>query len=233
MRQLLGTANTKTLKGLKQGYQTSILHLAPNDLSGHNVCPKASAGCIKACLNTAGRGIFAPVQEARIAKTKYFFDNLAYFMADLHKNIEAAGRKAARLGLVPVIRLNGTSDIKWELLAYNHAGIHYANIMTAFPMVQFYDYTKCLGRKLPANYNLTFSKSETNELDCREALRQGLNVAVVFEHTKPMPAAYLNRPVVTGEESDLRFLDKKNSIVGLIAKGRAKRDESGFVVREC
>ena len=233
MRQLLGTANTKTLKGLKQGYQTSILHLAPNDLSGHNVCPKASAGCIKACLNTAGRGVFSLVQRARIAKTKYFFDNLAGFMSDLHRNIEAARRKALREGLIPVIRLNGTSDIAWERIDYTYAGVKYANIMTAFPMVQFYDYTKRLGRRLPANYNLTFSKSETNELDCREALRQGMNVAVVFEHTKPMPAAYLNRPVVTGEESDLRFLDQKNSIVGLIAKGRAKRDESGFVVRAC
>jgi hypothetical protein len=154
-------------------------------------------------------------------------------MADLHRNIEAARRKAAREGLIPVIRLNGTSDIAWERIAYTYAGIRYANVMTAFPLVQFYDYTKCLGRKLPANYSLTFSKSETNELDCREALRQGLNVAVVFEHTKPMPAAYLNRPVVTGEESDLRFLDQKNSIVGLIAKGRAKRDTSGFVVRAC
>ena len=233
MRQLLGTANTKTLKGLKQGYQTSILHLAPSTLSGHNVCPKASPGCINVCLNTAGRGVFAPVQKARIAKTQYFFDNRARFMSNLHRNIEAAQRKAARLGLVPVIRLNGTSDIAWERIDYTYAGVKYANIMTAFPMVQFYDYTKRLGRRLPANYNLTFSKSETNELDCREALRQGLNVAVVFEHTKPMPAAYLNRPVVTGEESDLRFLDQKNRIVGLIAKGRAKRDESGFVVREC
>lgn len=231
MKQLLGTANTKTLKGLKQGYQTSILHLAPSNLSGHNVCPKASPGCINVCLNTAGRGIFETIQDARIAKTQYFFDNRAGFMSDLHRNIEAAQRKAARLGLVPVIRLNGTSDIAWERIAYSHAGIHYANVMAAFPMVQFYDYTKCLGRRLPANYSLTFSKSETNELDCREALRQGLNVAVVFDHSKPMPAAYLNRPVVTGEESDLRFLDRPNSIVGLIAKGRAKKDASGFVVR--
>ena len=150
-------------------------------------------------------------------------------MADLHRSIQAAQRKAVREGLTVAIRLNGTSDIAWERQAYEHQGIRYQSPMDAFPTVQFYDYTKRLGRHVPANYHLTYSRSETNELDCRLALREGLNVAVVFAGA--LPATYLGRPVVTGDESDLRFLDPNGVIVGLTPKGDAKQDCSGFVVR--
>ena len=54
--KLLSVGNPKTLKGMAQGYNTYILHLAPFTLSGRNTCPKATAGCAAACLNTAGRG---------------------------------------------------------------------------------------------------------------------------------------------------------------------------------
>jgi hypothetical protein len=50
---------------------------------------------------------------------------------------------------------------------------------------------------------------------------------VVF---KKLPKKYLGRKVIDGDETDLRFLDPKNSIVGLIAKGKARHDQSGFVV---
>ena len=43
---------------------------------------------------------------------------------------------------------------------------------------------------------------------------------------------FLNRPVVDGDKSDLRFLDGENVIVGLIAKGQAKKDQSGFVINQ-
>ena len=54
--KLLSTANPKIQKGTKLGYLSFILHLAPADLSGREVCPKRTAGCTSACLNTAGRG---------------------------------------------------------------------------------------------------------------------------------------------------------------------------------
>jgi hypothetical protein len=231
--ELLSLSNTKTLKGEKLGYMTFILHLAPGDLSGHQVCPKASAGCLAACLNTAGRAAFTPsIIPARIRKTKAFFADRLAFMQALHKDIQRAIKHAEKKGFIPVFRLNGTSDLAWERYSYcdPKTGTHYENIMSAFPGVQFYDYTKRVGRKIPANYNLTFSRSEVNELDCRLALKEGLNVAAVFVKGS-IPAEYMGRPVINGDESDLRFLDAKGVIVGLTAKGKAKQDCSGFVVR--
>ena len=50
-----------------------------------------------------------------------------------------------------------------------------------------------------------------------------------MKKTEAMPETYLGRPVFNGDESDLRFLDPKNVIVGLYAKGKAKKDTTGFV----
>ena len=238
--KLLSTGNPKVLKGLKQGYITYILHLAPATLSGKEVCPKRTIGCTNACLNMAGRGgIFKKgeitniIQEARIRKTKMFFDNRNEFMDLLVKDILLAVKQSAKLGLIPVFRLNGTSDLSWEKYPVKMAGIVYSNIFEAFPNVQFYDYTKVLGRKVSGivNYNLTFSAADGNGIDIIRAKAQGYNIAVVFglKKTEPMPASYLGLPVFNGDESDLRFLDPKQVVVGLYAKGKAKKDTTGFV----
>jgi hypothetical protein len=238
--KLLSTGNPKILKGLKQGYNTYILHLAPADLSGYNTCPKATAGCKAACLNTAGRGgMFKKgestnmIQEARIRKTQFFFEERAGFMEWLVADIELAIKQSAKKGLIPVFRLNGTSDLSWEKYEVIRDGKLYRNIFTAFPDVQFYDYTKVLGRKVTEikNYQLTFSAADGNDNDVTKAIQQGYNIATVFgiKKTLPMPAEYLGRPVFNGDDSDLRFLDPKGVIVGLYAKGRAKKDTSGFV----
>jgi hypothetical protein len=222
--RLLTEGNPKTAKGLALGYLSFIMHLAPYKLSGYNVCPKASQGCAAACLNTAGRGKFTSIQEARIRKTHWFFQNRETFMAQLVKDIRAGIRKASRLNLIPVFRLNGTSDIRWETVAVDG----YANIMEMFPTVQFYDYTKIANRRnIPSNYHLTFSRSESNDLDVNIALLYGMNVAVVFSE---LPETYMGLRVIDGTETDLRFLDPSRVIVGLIAKGKAKTDTSGFTV---
>jgi len=222
--RLLTEGNPKTAKGLALGYLSFIMHLAPYKLSGYNVCPKASQGCAAACLNTAGRGKFTSIQEARIRKTHWFFQNRETFMAQLVKDIRAGIRKASRLNLIPVFRLNGTSDIRWETVAVDG----YANIMEMFPAVQFYDYTKIANRRnIPSNYHLTFSRSESNDLDVNIALLYGMNVAVVFSE---LPETYMGLRVIDGTETDLRFLDPSRVIVGLIAKGKAKTDTSGFTV---
>jgi len=236
--KLLSTGNPKILKGLKQGYNTYILHLAPADLSGYNTCPKATAGCKAACLNTAGRGgMFKKgettnaIQKARIRKTKMFYEQRQDFMLALKKDIELAIKQSKKLGLIPVIRLNGTSDLSWE----KYDMIPGQNVFECFPDIQFYDYTKVLGRKVKgiANYHLTFSMADGNYFDCKEAVKQGMNIAVVFGIKKgsPMPNKFFNynMSVFNGDESDLRFLDPKNSIIGLYAKGKAKKDTSGFV----
>lgn len=229
-------SNPKTVKGNKRGYQTAILHLAPVTLAGgHTVCPYATKGCAAACLNTAGRGgipgsIGARIQAARIRKTQFFHSDRAVFMATLAGEVARAIRRANRRGLTPVFRLNGTSDILWERIPVTYNGRTFTSIMAAFPDVRFYDYTKIPARfrvsRLPANYDLTFSLAESNEANAREALTLGLNVAVVFRNR---PARFWDVDVIDGDETDLRFLDPRVSIVGLKAKGRAKRDTSGFV----
>ena len=239
---LLSVGNPKTLKGMAQGYNTYILHLAPSTLSGHNTCPKATVGCIDACLNTAGRGgmfkkgeFTNTIQKARIRKTQLFFNDRDQFMAQLVKDIELAIKQSAKVNLIPVFRLNGTSDLSWEKYSVIRNGVVYTNIFSAFENVQFYDYTKVLGRKVSHinNYHLTFSMADGNYMDCKQAVLQGLNVAVVFGIKKgtPMPTKFFNHnmTVFNGDESDLRFLDPKNSIIGLYAKGKAKKDTSGFV----
>jgi len=169
-------------------------------------------------------GRFSNVQAARIAKTQWFFQDREAFMAQLVKEIGAAIRKSAKAGLKAVFRLNGTSDIRWETIPVNG----YANVMAMFPTVQFYDYTKIANRRdIPANYHITFSRSEVNEMQVLEVMRSGMNVAVVFDS---IPDKWMGVKVVDGTETDLRFLDEDFVVVGLKANGKAKRDASGFVV---
>jgi hypothetical protein len=229
MFKLLSTANPKIQKGTKLGYLSYILHLAPFDLSGKNVCPKATPGCIASCLNTAGRGgMFKRgentnvIQRARIRKTQYLFADRAGFMRDLVKDIQKGIEYAKKQGLKPVFRLNGTSDLSWEKYTIDHNGL---NIFETFPTVQFYDYTKVLGRKTSQykNYHLTFSRAESNDDDVAIALEQGLNVAAVYDQ--------LPKGMFSADDTDLRFLDPRTGFIGLKAKGKAKKDYSGFVIR--
>ena len=242
MKQLLSIdTNAKTVKGQKQGYMTGILYLAPYNLSGYQVCPMAkNAGCIDGCLNTAGRGAFNSVQQARINKTKYFFENRQQFMLDLAASIEALIRKAKREGLYPTVRLNGTSDIKWENISFDYTFAHgkqrEITIFELFPELQFYDYTKTPNRKsVPDNYDLTFSYSGTNTFAryVEQAFDNGERVAVVFRNKADIPNQFLGLECINGDDSDLRFLEPKNKVVALYAKGKARKDTSGFVVDEC
>jgi hypothetical protein len=168
------------------------------------------------------------IQKARIRKTQYFFDNRDAFMTDLASDINKGIRLAAKLGLTPVFRLNGTSDLSFE--KYEVPGYAGMNIFEVFNDIQFYDYTKVLGRKVSQykNYFLIFSKADGNDSDVAEAILQGMNVAAVFD---AVPEGYMGRPVINADEHDLRFLDAKGVIAGLKAKGRAKKDYSGFVIR--
>jgi hypothetical protein len=242
--KLLSTGNPKIMKGEKMGYNSYILHLAPASLSGYNTCPKATEGCKSACLNTAGRGgMFKKgettnmIQQARIRKTKMFYENRQEFMVNLVKDIQLAIKQSEKKGLIPVIRLNGTSDIAWEKyrfdISYKGYTVRDTNIFELFPNIQFYDYTKMLNRKVNniKNYHLTFSAADGNDNDVIKAFEQGYNVAMVFGIAKKyeMIKEYMGKPVYNGDDSDLRFLDPDNHIVGLYAKGKAKKDNTGFV----
>lgn len=236
-------ADSKTVKGMAMGFLTGILYLAPGQLAGvGNVCPHASKGCLSSCLFTAGRaGIFKAINESRINRTRFFYYERAAFVAQLKGEIAAVVRKASREGLRPVVRLNGTSDLPWEKLC--------PELFAEFPDVKFYDYTKNVRRassyaagEFPKNYSLTFSLSESNRDEAEKAIKAGVNVAVVYDGptVRNKPLALNNgmnpRPWFSADESDLRFLDPvgkdgRGRFGILKAKGKAKKDETGFVVR--
>ena len=228
---LLTKSNVKIQKGEKFGYRTFGIHFAPASLSGKNVCPSSSAGCRSSCLNVSGQGYYQRVQDARIKKTKFFLVRREEFLSQLKSDIETAIRRAKKNNMVPCFRLNLTSDLAWESIKVSDG----KTFMELFPTVQFYDYCKSpkrmlnfINKKFPKNYHLTFSRSEANEVHCDIISGCGGNVAVVFRGK--LPKTYKGKRVISGDESDLRFLDPKGVIVGLVEKGVAKKDKSGFVV---
>lgn len=222
------TSNTKLIKSEKKlGWRILGLQLAPAKVSGYNVCASSSAGCRESCLFSAGYGVYRPVRDARISRTKFYYEDRKGFFEQLHKEINLAKAKALRDGLNFAIRLNVLSDIMWE----------YTGVISKHPDVQFFDYTKHIKRVMPgslarslSNYDLTFSQSEDNEGECLLALEAGVNVATVFSGEQPL--YWLGSPVLDGDETDARFLDAKwdrGYVIGLKAKGKAKKDRSGFV----
>jgi hypothetical protein len=236
--KLLGIdTNAKTIKGEKYNIKTAILYLMPSDKSGVQLCPMAKlAGCEKACLFTAGRGAMSNVMLSRLRKTLYFNQYREQFMHQLHNELIRERLRAERKGYKLIVRLNGTSDIRWENVALGYA---YKNIMQALPDIQFYDYSKIANRRnIPANYDLTFSYSGVSEYlpFVQKAVANGERIAVVFRNrsiVEQMLAngeSFLGLPVVDGDNTDIRHLDPKGAVVALYAKGKARYDQSGFVV---
>ena len=231
---ILNKGNSKTIKGEKYGWKTYGIHLSPNIVSGYNVCFDATTGCIDACLDTSGRGAMPSVQNARINKTKRFFQDRKGFLTDLWKEVTSAVKSATKKELKFCMRPNLTSDLPWESIKHNGQ-----SLMDAFNPCRFYDYTKSLKRftrflagELPENYHLTYSRSEeTTDALVIALCKSGGNVAVVFRER--LPETWLGFEVLNGDENDLRFKDKKGCIVGLVEKGLAKKDETGFVVEPC
>lgn len=235
--KLLGLdTNAKTIKGERYGIKTAILYLMPAMGSGVNLCAMAAiAKCDGPCLFTAGRGAMSNVMLSRLRKTLYFNQYRAQFMAQLANEIAAYQCKAIRDGFKLVVRLNGTSDIRWENICQPSG----QNIFEIFPNVQFYDYTKLANRKnIPANYDLTFSYSGVPAYApyVAKAVANGERIAVVFRNRAIVEAmlangeTFLGLPLVDGDDSDIRHLDPRGSIVALYAKGKARKDTSGFVV---
>jgi len=229
VKQLLskGSTNAKTAKN---ELETHILYLAPaNKIGSHNICPFASPGCINGCLDEAGRGIFSNVQEARKNKTKYWAFNRRGFYIQLAEELIKLNDKAFNDGRTIAIRLNGTSDLDHLDLLKRYSGIDFLDGF--YSHLKFYDYTKSIKKfkqYLNTNYHLTFSLSEINKDQAVEALSIGGNVAVVFRDG--LPGQFMGHSVINGDLTDYRPNDPKNVIVGLVAKGKAKKDISGFVI---
>ena len=212
-------SQTKMAKGEQFGVKTAILHLAPFDLSGKNVCPKASPECVALCLNTSGRGQMNSVQKARVKKTQYFWTNKNGFLWDLSKEIQQLKNRAKNQGFKFAVRLNGTSDLAWHRMKVNGG----STLHELHPDVQFYEYTKVLNylnHKIK-NLHFTFSDSGRNSADIKKAIKSGYNVATVFKNK--LPRNWMQRRVINGDKHDLRYRDPSGVVVGLIAKGKASR----------
>ena len=220
-------AQPKLGKSLDIGWANWAIHLAPHDLSGRNVCPKSTPGCRKYCIYWQGRGAMSMAQKARIRRTDWLFENPQSFKLQLIHEITAALRWGDRHKVQTAIRLNGTSDIVWEK--------KWPTLFDMFHEVTFYDYTKIPKRKTPENYHLTFSRSESNKIDCAREFSNGKNVAVVFRTNEAKPSEctitpFVQSPVYDGDKNDCRFLDPPGHVIALRAKGSAKHDATGFVV---
>ena len=237
-KTLLTSNNAKTVKGEKKKFKTFILYMSPFTLNskGVNLCPMASKGCSDACLFESGfGGIYSSVKNGRTEKTEFYLSDRIGFLDKLISEISKLEKKFKDSEYTLAIRLNGTSDISYEKQKASNG----KTIFETFPNVQFYDYTKNYTRfdkQLPANYHLTFSRSEINHDIAMGILDKGHNVAIVFDK---IPDTYMGYKVVNGDETDLRFLDDKNVIVGLkykkmTGKGGAEKNkeamENGFVI---
>ena len=250
----------KAIKANKYGYLNAIHYMAPYDIAGvGNLCPKATAGCRALCLglwsgqagmvkdqsDTATQG--NNVRLSRINKAQRFMTDRANYLLDFVRAIDNARIRARRQRRKLAVRPNGATDVAYEgirftivrnakgkAMSVTLGGQGALNIFEHYPRVQFVDYTKIatrFNRALPTNYSLTLSHSETNESECITALRNGTNVAVVFAGDKPQ--TWHGVRVIDGDQHDLRHLDPKGVVVGLSPKGlKAKRDTSGFVVRD-
>jgi hypothetical protein len=240
--KLLTSGNPKLAKGVARGWHTAVLHLSPARVAGMgNVCPWATDGCKAVCINVTGRAGIArehdadglpvnAIQAARKRRTQLFFSDRQEFVSRLYEDIAKHVRQCNRLGLRPAVRLNGTSDLPWERIT--------PELFEGFSDVQFYDYTKSVRRmeawaagKLPANYHLTFSRSESNGADVQAVLAMGGSVAVVSAVDAFDLAEMFGAPVKDGDADDLRFLDPAGYVIALTPKGPAKRERTGFVVR--
>jgi len=227
---LLSAGSTKIDKSnkIQDKYFSRIMYLAPDDLAdGKNtLCPFAKiAKCNEACLNTAGMGIFSNVQQARIRKSLLFLNDQQEFMRLLVKDANTFLRECIRLDKKPALRLNGTSDIQWEYIK-----VEGKNMFELFPQIQFYDYTKIPTRKVGhiPNYHLTWSYSEANDKYATLFDKVSNNIAVVFRDV--LPKVFKGLRVIDGDKHDMRFLDETQVVVGLVAKGKGKKDYSGFVI---
>ena len=231
-KRFFSVDNPKALKAQKLGWLNAINYMAPHRSAGvGDLCGNASAGCIALCLgeHSGNAALYPAVMQSRIRKAQWFMRDRKAFVAEMAIHIASAKRQARKARLKLCVRLNGATDLAWEGLS--------PSTFSDNPTIQFVDYTKSYKRalahalgKMPANYHLTFSRSEVNDADCIRILAAGGNVAVVS--SLPKPTAWYGFPTVDGDQSDLRHLDPKGVVVWLSPKGaKAKRDKSGFVIR--
>jgi len=236
-------SSAKLVKNKKVNNYTYVVYLAPSDASGYNVCLNSTKECRLGCLATSGRVKIETyskkntIQNARVVKTKLFFEDQQFFMNWMVAEMIGYKAKAKRDGYAFSARLNGTSDIEWEHITIDSQGGK--TIFEVFPETKFYDYTKNPARMvtahLPSNYHLTFSYSGRNEYVSLKVLEQGKNVAVIFNLKKgeKLPESWNGYPVINGDLTDYRPFDPAGSVVGLRWKVIANRANNKAIKESC
>ena len=229
--QLLSSQNAETIKGESLGYATLVFYGSPAKTSGFNSCANSGL-CADICIYYQGMGRFKNVKNARIRKTRLYFEDRPAFLDLMRIDIEKAIKWAYKKNLTPVFRLDGTTDI----------GIA-RKLAKEFPHVRFYDYTKIYRRIMQNahdNWHLTYSLSEkTTDAQLRTLLGSRHNIAVpivnVPSFSKPITfklsnlnSKFVDRSSVNGDQNDLRFLDGKGKIVFLKVKGKEAREGFTF-----
>ena len=181
------------------------------------------------CLFDSGlSAVYRAINDVRRARARYFLENRAAYWRQLDLELRRFLALCDRRQLRPTVRPNGTSDVVWE-----RVGAHLFDCKT-FRRIRWYDYTKIQKRllpswRLPQRYTLTLSRGQTDSaVDAVWSVNPRARVSVVFGNG--LPSHWCDRRVVDGDAHDLTFLHRPGSVIGLKAKGPAKRDRSGFVV---
>jgi hypothetical protein len=237
-KRFFSVDSAKAIKAQGFGYLNAINYMAPARVAGlGDMCGNSTKGCEQICLGEHSgqaamrkEGELNKVNISRINKIAYFMGDRKAFMAEMVLHISRLEKTANRENLTLAVRPNGSTDLAWESIKDENG----LTVFDHFPHIQFLDYTKNHRRfkkPLPFNYHITFSRSETNEAQCKALFAQGENVAVIFGHGLPVSRNFWGYHVIDGDRHDLRFLDPKGVIVGLTPKGnKAKKDTSGFVL---
>jgi len=211
-------ASSKIVKGLKLNIYTGVLYLASHTMvSSKTICPNAIRnGCHKDCLVSSGMLGMKTQQLAMISRTLYYLNFKKEFLDQLRLEITKGFKKH---GDSFAVRLNGTSDINWK------------NIVSEFPHIQFYDYSKSknmIVKNKNKNHHYTFSGSMYSQYSrgqLKQAIDEGLNVAIAFntantkKDTLKIPAKLYNKTLVDFDNTDVRFKDKQGSLGYLKRKG--------------
>jgi hypothetical protein len=191
-------------------FMQGIMFLSPHRASGRlNLCLNSTPSCRRNCLKSAGRLAMDSSQRAQKIRTEFLADHPAQFFTVMLGEMEAGRKRAWKMNMKLVLRLNGLSDVQWH---------EWFDLSAHFPTVQFSEYTKEEDAvDTRTNEYTILSYSERYTEDQVRVMKR--NVAVVFDGG--LPETWAGKPVIDGDLHDFRFLDPRGVIVGLRAKGDA------------
>lgn len=248
----------------KSGYDGAVkygLSLSPDlEYRGFHSCAKATQGCKGSCLahsagqNFSGGGgkdvsaLLGP-RLAQYKRSMAYLNDPGSTAVKLYDEVSKIASAAKKKGLLPVIRMNVTSDV--------HPAI-FSSLIKTFPHVMFDDYTKLNYDPVAANHSVTYSSagitqpkgvngaptdiynSQSNWKQSRARLEKGHIVAMPFSDKNVLPKSVFDEEtgrsyrVVDGDSHDFRFLNQQppgspGVIVGLKNKDKGSKQHLAAV----